>query len=449
MSLIELSLNNYAYTIKNLFKFSRIEISIKNIEFVSKNKILVVTDSLDFIFHVETSFDLEMLKGGGIPLTYISSFDNRRNLPIFFDFQSTKKNLFDFYNNTFFINYDILTISFIILSRIEEKWTNRRDEFQRFESKYSLASIYNFLNYPLVDEYANLFREYFSGLDFQNYVKPLCVKLIPTHDIDTIKRFKSTHYILRSILGDFASLSIRDILKIPVLLYRHFTGKIDQYTIALNELKDDSLKRGYTSKFFFMASDESKYDDGYNLVSIKTFIESLDSESICVHPSFFSYENTIMLKKECDRLFHVSRSYPLAARMHFLRFDISSTLKHFENCGLRFDYSLGYADNLGFRCGTANDYFLYDFDLDKPSLLKEFPLIAMDVTLFHYMKLSKNEAFNILCNHFEEVCRLGGNFVILWHNNYVNRKVDWYRDVYLRFLDYTFERLKKIEKNAF
>ena len=441
MRRVKISLDNYAYAINNLFEFSGLEVSIMSIEFKSKDKIAVLTDCLNFEFHVESSFDFDALLSGNVPLTYVSSFDMKRNLPVFFEVPNKKKVVFDFIGNVVYVNCDILTITFILLSRIEEIWTCEHDEFSRFKSKNSLAVIYDFLNYPLVDEYANLLRKYCVGLNIP--MRQLKVSLIPTHDIDVIKRFNSSQHILRTILGDFVSLSFRDILKLPFLLFKHFMGRKDQYFLALEETHNDSRKRGFTSKFFFMSSAKSNYDEGYDLESINSFLQTLDPVSICLHPSFYTFNNEGLLKEEQKRFHQVTKIRPTSVRMHFLRFDISKTPKQLENGGIENDYSLGYAEKVGFRCGTSNDYFLYDFELGRASGLREFPLIAMDVTLFHYLKLTRKDAFNVLCSCFDEVHRLAGNFVVLWHNNYVNRKADWYEDVYLNFLDYAKEKLMK------
>jgi len=50
--------------------------------------------------------------------------------------------------------------------------------------------------------------------------------------------------------------------------------------------------------------------------------------------------------------------------------------------------------------------------------LWEIPLIAMDVTLFHYRQLSTDDALSAVKDLVNEIKKFNGVFTLLWHNTF-------------------------------
>ena len=106
--------------------------------------------------------------------------------------------------------------------------------------------------------------------------------------------------------------------------------------------------------------------------------------------------------------------------MHVLRWKHPLTLYGWENAGMNYDSTLGYADHAGFRCGTCIDYPAFDPIADCQLNLIIRPLIAMDVTVIskRYMGLGHGvNAYNKF-NQLKDACRaVNGSFTLLWHND--------------------------------
>ena len=68
-------------------------------------------------------------------------------------------------------------------------------------------------------------------------------------------------------------------------------------------------------------------------------------------------------------------------RTHYLRLDIQKTFEIFESIGLKTDSTLGYANDIGFRCGTGFEYYPYNFKEERAWKFKEIPLVLMDSAL--------------------------------------------------------------------
>ncbi|MFW6015700.1 MAG: hypothetical protein ACOCRK_04625, partial [bacterium] len=56
--------------------------------------------------------------------------------------------------------------------------------------------------------------------------------------------------------------------------------------------------------------------------------------------------------------------------------------------------------------------------------LWEIPLISMDVTLKHYMRLSQQETMNNISEVLEKIRKFQGVFSLLWHNSSFDSR--WY-----------------------
>ena len=84
------------------------------------------------------------------------------------------------------------------------------------------------------------------------------------------------------------------------------------------------------------------------------------------------------------------------------------------------DSTLGYAEQEGFRCGTAHDFPVFDLRSRRQLRLREQPLLAMDVTFAQYQGCSPVQTLERLCGLRDEVQRFGGDFTLLWHNSSLN-----------------------------
>lgn len=76
---------------------------------------------------------------------------------------------------------------------------------------------------------------------------------------------------------------------------------------------------------------------------------------IGLHPSYGTYQTPELITKEAERLRTVLQKSgivqpKLGGRMHYLRWEHPSTLQAWNDAGMTYDSTLGYADRPGFRC---------------------------------------------------------------------------------------------------
>jgi hypothetical protein len=119
---------------------------------------------------------------------------------------------------------------------------------------------------------------------------------------------------------------------------------------------------------------------------------------------------------------------PLGGRQHFLRWSNPMTWRNWSELGADHDATLGFAEHIGFRCGTSRPYGVFDLEQRQTLPLREHPLIAMDTTLLDYMNLAPADARDRVADLSRTCRRLGGDFSLLVHNStlYSGARRRWY-----------------------
>ena len=406
---------------------------------VSPEPTIVVVGHISVRFPVPTDEYMEKLLSGNACYSEVNSHDNKVKVKVFG--LAEGKGLFSVEDGIVSVNADLLSVSFALLSRYEETCVSERDKYGRFSYSDSLVSKCNLIEIPIVDEYALLLRKFICDNFSSVSISPRKPRFIPTHDIDFLFRFPNFGKAVKTIAGDLLkrkslSLSLKS-LRDYVASRRNIER--DPYVSGLLELLKVSIENNLDSRFYFKALSSGK-DCSYNIFSDRTkwCIERVISAGklVGLHSGFDSYSSADVFASEKNNLQSVTNCEIDSSRQHFLRFDVHKTLQVWQKCGIRHDFTLGFPEHEGFRCGTCHPYRLYDVDNDCVTDVVEHPLIAMDTTLFQYRNLTEDEAFASICHLYERCVAVEGDFVLLWHNTTMFGVLDsWYRNVYLRFVN--------------
>ena len=346
---------------------------------------------------------------------------------------------------------DIITPSFAFLSRYEEFFSDETDAHERFRYQDSLAQKYNLVEIPIVDEYAMILRRNLCACSPEIFTpSPRTPRIVPTHDIDNLCRFKSRFQALKSIFGRDLLIN-RDMAMVKRSWQEYRKWKTDNfedpYIQAIMELATKEHDAGLEPVFFFKASYDGEDDATYDIrdVRLQRIWNHLDNKQVIVglHGSYGSVEKDGLLRMEKERLdkrMDILDSPVTCSRQHYLRTrfytdEHPNTLDIWQEANIKNDYTLGFAERCGFRCGTCHPYPLYDVRHDKVTDIIEHPLIVMDGTLSDYMKLSVEDA-RALTQRLKQRCfDVEGDFVILWHNHATTREFEsYYAGVYLPLL---------------
>lgn len=398
--------------------------------------------------HMTVSFallsDQEVAKllQGNATLTHLPCADGKAGVPVFQPSSCKLAQLIVNGNGELEIPFDLITPSFLLLSRKEEEGYPR-DTHGRFRYQDSLAKHYDFIHIPLVDEYAMLLRQWIMELLKADLdIIPRQHQFIPTHDIDLLYRFQSPWQAFKSIAG--RDLLLEHSWKATVQSVREYRqwrsdSRQDPYITAILELIRQSEAQHLSSVFFFKAQHSGEPDSTYDIQdpNVRYCIERIQEADMKVglHGSYRSYDNSELFAVEKARLEKIAGALITNSRQHYLRFG-PNTLDVWQKAGITDDYTLCYAEQPGFRCGTCHPYPLYDLTHDCATDIIEHPLIVMDGSLLDYLHANIDESNDII-NRLRARCEaVEGDFILLWHNHLLSRNyLTTYHQIYLHQLN--------------
>ena len=341
---------------------------------------------------------------------------------------------FKIQENEIICGIDIFASSFFMLTRWEEYANKIRDLHNRFPACESLAYRNNFLSRPIVNEYVEILWNMLKFLGINQKRKEKKFKLVLTHDVDNIFKWKNFGLFVRNIAGDIIK---RKNVSLALENIRQYFGN-NPYDM-FDFLMDLSEKRGIKSHFFFMSGGTSNFDNNYSIKQpfVKKIREKIKSRGhlIGFHPSYNAYNDHKQWEEEYSNLSTGVSQKVKTGRQHFLRFEVPTTWQIWEDNNMKWDSTLSYADKEGFRCGACYEYSVFNILTRKKLKLKEMPLEVMEGSLVDYQKLPPEIVEEKITKLIEKVKKYNGSFVLLWHNSSFNTECwEKYQSVYEKIL---------------
>jgi hypothetical protein len=223
--------------------------------------------------------------------------------------------------------------------------------------------------------------------------------------------------------------------------YRDKEDPFHCYELWLSE----ESKVGAYSTFFFWPGIRSiskphrtdcKYDledpvrfDG-QAGTVKEMIRAVDKRNweIGLHASWYAFDDADELKRQREALENVLQHDILSVRQHYLHYDIRVTPGVQHLAGFRYDSTLGFNDNVGFRFGTCYPWRLHDLQRGEQTRILEIPLLLQDTAMLSPVKglrVDAETAFRYFVQITESVERVRGVLTILWHPNNVVEPTWW------------------------
>lgn len=322
--------------------------------------------------------------------------------------------------------FDVWSWLFYLLSRYEEYLPFEADTHGRFAAAQSLAFKHQFLHLPVVDDWIkklqNIVQHYYPQW------KPEARKpvFLPTYDIDY-----AYAYLAKGFWRQLASL-LRTMAKLDFAALRF------QWSVLRGNEKDPydtfdyithlSQMRGLPARFFWLVGKYGKYDKNCLLSHAgfrKLIYSHAQEQPIGWHPSYRSNDEDLSYARaEKQRLEEAAGIDIRHSRQHFLRLSFPQTYQRLLQLGIRHEYSMGYADALGFRASTALPFVWYDLSAEQETELRIYPFAVMEVTLKNYLHYSPEQAIE-KAKPIVENALSAGFFSMIWHNNSLCEREGW------------------------
>ncbi|MDR1239290.1 MAG: polysaccharide deacetylase family protein [Treponema sp.] len=342
------------------------------------------------------------------------------------------------------IHADIIASSFFLLSRYEEILKPEcRDQHGRFCAKDSILFQQGYGNRPLVDEYGALLRKWLRdvGVAVSPEQKGFS-KIYLTHDVDVPFRFERLTAVCKQYIKN-------------MLHYHYCSSPFKKY---MNERLDDcytfpaiiNYDRNCKEKlphipvesiYFLISAGSLFHRRYYHFTSrkIARLIEVLKKSGavLGLHVSYEAGTDPQKLSNDVKRLTKMLGSFNGFSRHHFLQWREPEDVVYMEQSGITDDFTVSYADAVGFRVGTCHPYRFINPRTKTLTKVVIHPLEIMECTLERaaYMHLKYEDAFEYCKEVINQVYTHNGELVLLWHNTEF-LGLNYQEKLYRRVLDY-------------
>ena len=238
-----------------------------------------------------------------------------------------------------------------------------------------------------------------------------------THDIDAVYPYTSKLSILYNAAKLLTQHQIKSAFK---TLFSSITKKWNPYwnfkdIMALEE------KYNAKSSFYFLTLNKGDLDFNFKIEDLEHEIGNIADNGweVGLHGGHEAYNKLDVIKEKKKRLEKVLGTKVIGYRNHYLKFKVPDTWELLSKAGFKYDTTFGYADMVGFRNGMCHPFKPFNLYLNKEIDIFEIPLTIMDCTLFDYMKLDMEGAWEVAKMLIDTVEKYNGVVTILWHNTFM------------------------------
>ena len=354
------------------------------------------------------------------------------------------KVIFPVFNDNSILPFDVLAASFYIITRYEEYLPHVSDQYNRFQPKDSILYKMETYETPIINIWAKELGEIIKSKYPDIQLKKKTFKFIPTYDIDAAwaYRNKGLFRTTAAFLRDALVFNTDEIKRRYEVLTKKKIDPFDTFDYQIELQKELKLKPLY----FILCGDYNTNDKNISIRN-KDFQELIkhigDYALVGIHPSFSSYLQKDVIKDEIKRLSEVLNRDVTMSRQHFLRLSLPKSYQTLNELDITDDYTMGYASQAGFRAGYADTFAFFDLENDTKTKLNIHPFALMDGTMRDYLDLDVHESFDKAKKLVDEVKKVNGTFILLWHNETLSGEKRWegWITLYRKILDYVISQL--------
>ncbi|HEY4800097.1 MAG TPA: polysaccharide deacetylase family protein [Bacteroidia bacterium] len=321
---------------------------------------------------------------------------------------------------------DIFSASFFLATRYEEYLPFTTDQYGRFSARQCLAYQNGLLQKPLINIWAKEIQNKISERYPSFSLPQKKYSHLPTIDIDNAYAFLGKGFLRTA--GGYLKAAIKfdrnDLQKRKNVLSGKEKDPFDTYDLQFSIHKRYNLKPVY----FFLLGDWAEHDKNLSYADplMQALIKKIAQHAETgIHPSYASNRNPEKIKIEKERLGSLSGRSIHKSRQHFLKLRFPHTYRNLIAAGITDDYSMGFADEPGFRAGICTPYKFYDLEKEEETDLTIHPFAIMDGTFNNYLKITPEQAIEKVKLISNEIKNVNGQFVSVWHNEILGDWREW------------------------
>lgn len=317
-------------------------------------------------------------------------------------------------SNSSALPFDIFAASFFMLSRYEEYLPHVKDESGRFMATESLAFKEGFLEQPIVDIWAYIFKDKLLET-FPSMVFP--EKKITIHPVVTAAQPYAYRQkgLFRSVVGYFNSLfraKFKSIINRTQVILGLKRDPLDSFKWIINIAN----RSNFNVTIFFLLGNALSFNESMNThrQKFKLLIKYVaDYHDVGLIFSFNALGKYRELKSEKQRLEAITnRSLNCSINAEFL-VNLPDIYRHLVELEVHRDFTMVFRETVGFRAGTCTPFLFYDLDYEIKTPLVVHPA-ATTTNAFNKKYTSDIEkTINKIITSVNEV---NGTFTMIFSN---------------------------------
>tara|TARA_Y100000385_G_scaffold179152_1_gene185135 strand:+ start:1430 stop:2665 length:1236 start_codon:yes stop_codon:yes gene_type:complete len=299
---------------------------------------------------------------------------------------------------------DYIGTCFYMINCLQEYKDEDPDELGRFKFSNTYQAKFSCSENNLVLSY---FQE-MALIIFKQKIPLEPSQSLITHDIDFINNGWK-----KSLKKAIHSRNLKYIIQ---SIYNKIKG-VDPHQ-NIQEILALEKSENVGSIFFFMTSKGSTEFD-----NVKNSDYNIDSSYIqkCITQINESSRHFIGLHKSIGDNSFKEELHTLQAvnnRYHYLRFSIPESFQKLSESPIKYDYSLGFSEKIGFRNSYGLPFKPFDPVRQRYYDFWEFPLLIMDSSLHYFMRKTTNSDKMKYIEEFIKKNKYSTVISILWHNDF-------------------------------
>jgi len=321
---------------------------------------------------------------------------------------------------------DIIASAFYVASMYHEYSSKKIDHHERICGKDSFLDKNDWMHQCVVDRWSekliSFLNDHFSSAIASSNS---AFKIIPTFDIDNTYAYKLKTGVRKhlSVLKDLMKFDLARIREREAVLKGTVKDPYDTF-----EYIKQIAKRGFDVKLFWLLGDLSDFDRNIswqNPYHQRLIQQMNQTVTVGLHPSYKSNKTLGVLNNEKKRLEKITGRPVSETRQHFLKIEHRKTFDALVAAGFTDDYSVGFADVVGFRAGLSRPFPWFNLNSNRISELTLHPFAYMEGSLQDYLHMSIDDSKKEVGKLLDEVSQYGGEFVCLWHNETIGDYGKW------------------------
>ncbi len=315
---------------------------------------------------------------------------------------------------------DFLLAVFYLYARLDEYFSDHLDELGRFQAIHAVQSHWGGVQIPYLDFWR---KSLLAQLKMND---PYVTNKTLTVDVDSA--FAFSHKGWYRTLGGFA----KDLLGLKMnQMWDRFQvlclGKKDPYN-TYDWIQVKAQDSDWQLVYFLLVADFNRYDIGlpFQQGKFRNWMKDLSRKNeVGWHPGFASHEDESRWRMELNRITAVVNGKVERARMHYLKMQLPTTYRQLIDNQISQDFTMGFAETIGFRAGTSRPFFWFDWKANQQQGLQIVPFCYMEHALQHYMKCTPAQAIENINAIKTSIKESQGDCCILWHNSSVSEYGEW------------------------